>query len=453
MQPLPLEPIHLNRTIDPLVDCVFKALFGEESNKALLIDFLNSVLQREVPIEDVTFINPINDKTRLDEKLTCVDVKARDTNGEIFQVDVQLALHAALKERMLFNGATIYGFQLKKKEEFKTLKPVTSIWILKQGLWRDDLYHHRFEMYDQRAGLRLSDHLTIHTLELGKWQPSPLALETQAGQWLHFLKEANTWHDLPKAIEHSPLMRQAMTTLKQFSDDEKAYFLYLSQMDRERVQITLEAEAAQARQDAKLASEALTRAQEEAKRAEEAAAQVVARSQEEAKRAEEAATQAAARAEQESARAEQESARAEQESARAEQESARAEQESARAEQESARAEQESARAKQESARAEQESAARKAAQQDAAEARLLAQEARLLAQETERLRAQADQAQAAALRDTLRSLYEARFGPIPQALSAALAVASLKALTDSLPVIATATQDTILALRFDALP
>jgi len=45
----------MTRYINPYTDFGFKKLFGEEANKNLLIDFLNSVLPEKNHIADLTF--------------------------------------------------------------------------------------------------------------------------------------------------------------------------------------------------------------------------------------------------------------------------------------------------------------------------------------------------------------------------------------------------------------
>jgi hypothetical protein len=39
----------MRHPIDPKVDCVFKALLGAESNRDLLIHFLNAILGADLP--------------------------------------------------------------------------------------------------------------------------------------------------------------------------------------------------------------------------------------------------------------------------------------------------------------------------------------------------------------------------------------------------------------------
>ena len=73
--------------IDPKVDYVFKKLFGSEANKPLLIALLNAILRAFLaePIVDVEILNPFNDKDLLDDKLSILDIKARDRQRAIVQ--------------------------------------------------------------------------------------------------------------------------------------------------------------------------------------------------------------------------------------------------------------------------------------------------------------------------------------------------------------------------------
>jgi predicted transposase/invertase (TIGR01784 family) len=354
----PLEPIHLNRPIDPTVDCVFKALFGHEDNKALLINFLNSVLRPATPILDVTLVNPTNDQLRLDDKETAVDVRACDASGATFQVDVQVVVHPALAERMLFNWATIYNRQLKHGEKYDHLKPLTSIWVLRRNLWKIDmLHHHHFEVWDRNAGLTLSNHFSIHTLELGKWESGGAAPEGEA-LWMQFLRDARTWQTLPALLADLPHMRHAMTVLKRFSDDDIEHLNYLSRLDRERVQQALE-------DDAKEKTEAI--------------------------------------------------AEMERKLSKTEQELSKTEQELSKTEQELSKTE----------ALVQSEAAARADAE------RLADQQA----------------SHRDSLRRSLQALYNTRFGPLPDAIVAALDTAQLAHLTAWLPHFATASAPEILAL------
>lgn len=54
----------MKHSINPKVDCVFKALLGSEDNRHLLVHFLNAILGAELPapITSVELLNPTRDR-------------------------------------------------------------------------------------------------------------------------------------------------------------------------------------------------------------------------------------------------------------------------------------------------------------------------------------------------------------------------------------------------------
>ena len=75
----------MQHPIDPKIDCVFKALLGSDENRNLLIHFLNAFLAQELnePLVSVEILNPYNDKEFLSDKLSIVDVKAKDNHDQL----------------------------------------------------------------------------------------------------------------------------------------------------------------------------------------------------------------------------------------------------------------------------------------------------------------------------------------------------------------------------------
>jgi hypothetical protein len=78
----------MKHRIDPKIDCVFKALLGSEENRNLLVHFLNAILTSDLaaPITEAEILNPYNDKEFLDDKLSVVDVKVKDSEGRLYQI-------------------------------------------------------------------------------------------------------------------------------------------------------------------------------------------------------------------------------------------------------------------------------------------------------------------------------------------------------------------------------
>ena len=232
----------MKRLINPMVDCVFKGLFGVQEHVDLLAHFLNSLLEPPDPLVDLILDNPIVPAQSSKDDHRVVDVLARDRAGRAYQIEVQLYLHACLRERALYTWADLYQTQMQSGSRFHELRPVISIWILDQNLLRGlPHWHNRFHVREARSGQRLTDHLEIHTLELRK-----LALQSDEGldaatRWAYFLKEARHWDALPDPLR-TPELRKAMSILDQWKEKDADYRAYRARMNALRVQATFEEE-------------------------------------------------------------------------------------------------------------------------------------------------------------------------------------------------------------------
>jgi len=231
----------MKHRIDPKIDCVFKALLGAERNRRLLIHFINAILADELttPLVEVEILNPYNEREFLDDKLSIVDVKARDPAGRVYQIEIQLLNVADLPARILYGWADLYSAQLQAGEDYNQLKPTYSIWLLGQTL-RPKLTKgvHRFHWRDDQ-GQSLIDHGGIWLLELSKIAIE--AVNNEQERWLKFFVEGDRLDD-----EHLPAwmdteeMQQAMSTLKAFSEKTRAYHQYQARQNYLRQQRSIQ---------------------------------------------------------------------------------------------------------------------------------------------------------------------------------------------------------------------
>ncbi|QTA82819.1 Nuclease domain-containign protein, RpnA-like [Desulfonema limicola] len=220
--------------IDPLIDCVFKSILGSEKNKNLLIHFLNAVLElkKGERIYDAAILNPYNEREFTGDKLSVVDVKAKDEKGSMYQIEVQLAIHADIKARMLYTWSTVYRSQMEKGEDYEKLKPAISIWILDKNLFQDvDSCHLPFSVYNPENKIILTDHLSIHVIQVPKWKHKD-KIDNEKDRWIYLFKEGrNTDPENPPEILNTKEMRQVMQVLKDFSENQRNYLLYQSRRE------------------------------------------------------------------------------------------------------------------------------------------------------------------------------------------------------------------------------
>lgn len=230
----------MKHAIDPKIDCVFKSLLGSENNRNLLLHFLNAFLGSDLtaPITAVDILNPYNEREYLEDKLSIVDVKACDENGAVYQIEIQLLNYNHLPARILYTWTDIYSQQLESGDYYDRLKPAYAIWLLAANLIKeDDDYTHVFKFRDAR-GRTLVDHGGVWLLELDKFNVQQV--ETEQQRWLRFFKDGERLDDaaLPDWMTTAE-MRQAMGTLRRFSEKDKDYHAYQARQNFLREQQTI----------------------------------------------------------------------------------------------------------------------------------------------------------------------------------------------------------------------
>ena len=80
--------------IDPKVDIAFKKVFGSQAWSHLTMSLIDAVL-KPAPwrqLLNLELLNPYTEQMTLDDKLSILDIKARDDKGRIFNIEMQMAL-------------------------------------------------------------------------------------------------------------------------------------------------------------------------------------------------------------------------------------------------------------------------------------------------------------------------------------------------------------------------
>jgi len=178
----------MRQTLDPKLDVVFKLLFADERNKALLISLLNAVLRPPSPILDLVVLNPELPKEATDERGAVLDIRVRLTDGTQIDLELQARQHPGLRERELFYWARMYTSQIGRGDD-----------------------HREF-----------SRDLESHTLELPKLEEEAAHdPESAVLKWGRFFR-ATTDEELEELAMADPDMNAAQQALDRLSADPKA---------------------------------------------------------------------------------------------------------------------------------------------------------------------------------------------------------------------------------------
>ncbi len=178
--------------IDPLVDFAAKRLLGSPEHSRITLHFLNSVLAFTDRIVDVTILNPINMKDFDSDKLSILDIKATDSVGRRYNIEVQTTRPLGLPKRLTYYAAKQLIEQIGDGDQYFDLKPSISICILDAVMFCDEpMLQHAFQLRTIR-GLSLTDCLQVHIFELPKYvvPSNNEPITDPVEQWLYFFQRA-----------------------------------------------------------------------------------------------------------------------------------------------------------------------------------------------------------------------------------------------------------------------
>ncbi|PUA37514.1 hypothetical protein C8Z91_19405 [Paenibacillus elgii] len=218
----------MTNRLDPKVDFVFKRIFGVEENKDVLLDFLNVTLRESEPspITDIQILNPYIDKSALHDKQSILDLHARTADGKQVNIEIQLFNRYDIEKRTLYYWSKMYSSQLEEGQKYKDLKKTITINILNFNFIPNDRYYNLFHLREHHTGLRLTDDIEIHFMELPKLQSQRASLSDKLVKWLLFLKGVDKQELWEVIAMNEPTLQKAMDTLDFLSQNEEARRLY-----------------------------------------------------------------------------------------------------------------------------------------------------------------------------------------------------------------------------------
>jgi predicted transposase/invertase (TIGR01784 family) len=208
------------RLLDPKNDAVFKRLFTGAPH--LLAELINAVREHEPPLSVVEILNPDITPADLSGKQIVLDVLARDPEGKLYNVEMQVRAHRAWSARSALYLARAFTQQMKQCDDYTTLKPAIAIHLLDFALFKDeDQAIWCFELRDrEQHDVRLGEELQFNLIELPKADRLGAGGPALAA-WVAFLKH---WQEEQRMNEiNYPPVKEAMDRIRDLSDDWAAW--------------------------------------------------------------------------------------------------------------------------------------------------------------------------------------------------------------------------------------
>ena len=215
-----------DKYISPFTDFGFKKLFGTEPNKDLLIDFLNTLLGKEIGvIVELTYLQKEQLPARMIDRKAIFDIYCENERGEKFIVEIQKAKQNYFKERSIYYSTFPIQQQAEKGEWKFQLAAVYTIGILDFVFDEDkddnQVFHHEVQLFDKQTQKIFYDKLTYIYLEMPKFNKKEEELNTHFDKWLFILKNLEDLTGRPRKLQEKvfqKLFEQA--EIANYSDTE-----------------------------------------------------------------------------------------------------------------------------------------------------------------------------------------------------------------------------------------
>ena len=215
---------------DPTTDFGFKKLFGEEANKDLLMDFLNSMLPKHHQIVDLEFQKSEQLPDHEYDRKAIFDILCKSATGERFIIEMQKSpMQHFMNRALYYTTFPIQAQAIKGKWDF-SLSSVYFIAVL------DFEYDTNLEHWKKRQLLRtftlrdnnnvaMTDRLEFKFLQLQYFNKKEHELRTKFDKWCFFLKNLENLDHIPHLL-NEPIFMKAFEVAEVKNMDADDYILY-----------------------------------------------------------------------------------------------------------------------------------------------------------------------------------------------------------------------------------
>lgn len=225
--------------LDPTTDITFKKIFGNKTKTDILIDFLNTVLDRKPghKITQITFTDPNNHPELIGSKLSIVDIKCVDESGNTYIIEMQVINEANYLDRAQYYAGLEVSRQLERGDAYKKLKPVILIAISNFNLFDNKDYLNHYLILNTKTYKNDLKLLEFHFIELTKFNKKLNELNTVIDQWAYFLKHASEVYDIPKELQDNEAITKAFKVLEQTNFSRAELEAYDKSVDIYRLEL------------------------------------------------------------------------------------------------------------------------------------------------------------------------------------------------------------------------
>ena len=195
------------RKVDLLSNAGFKAVFGDQNNKQVLIDFLNSVLPRGRKVKDLTYVTTEFAGATLENRGVVLDLRCEDEDGTTFIVEMQRYRQDHFAERCVMYASRVYDSRSREEIENFKIPPVYLVGILatddfdrSHPTWKDR-YISEYSLRDSITGELLKESISFIFVELKRFNKPLEECNSLQDKWCFALKHMSRLEALPEKLQ------------------------------------------------------------------------------------------------------------------------------------------------------------------------------------------------------------------------------------------------------------
>ena len=213
--------------INPFTDVGFKLIFGQEINKAMLIDFLNALLEGERKVKDIRFLDKEQVPLYDNDRTLIYDIYCTDENGEQFIVEMQNREHLNFKDRTIYYLSQAIARQAARGTYWKYgLKAVYGVFLLNFKMsnmphkLRTDIV-----LTDRETHELFSSKMRFIFLQLPYFKKEESECENDFERWIYVLKNMETLQRLPFKARNAVFEKlEQIVSLASMSQEERMIY-------------------------------------------------------------------------------------------------------------------------------------------------------------------------------------------------------------------------------------
>ena len=218
----------MSKFINPFTDVGFKRIFGQEVNKSLLIEFLNSLLEGEQHIDDISLLDKEQLPQLSNDRGLIYDVFCKTSDGKRIIVEMQNRSQENFKERaLLYLPKAIVEQSVRGKEGKKyEISAVYGVFFMN---FHESAFDKKFRtdvvLSDRDTNKIFSDKLRMTFLQLPEFNKVPEECESYFDKWIYVLKHMDILDRLPWKAQYEAFKKLAsICDFAKLSEDERKQY-------------------------------------------------------------------------------------------------------------------------------------------------------------------------------------------------------------------------------------